>query len=125
MGRVRIQAHTMRSTTVQRMALKRLAAPTPMIDDDTQCVVDTGMPTDDAHKITAAPLVSATKPLIGCNLTILWPSVLIMRQPPAAVPAAMTSAHSTTTHEGMSKPPLVDSAIRRKPSHGGKPSSVP
>src|SRR5690625_3272531 len=115
----------MRSTTVQRMALKRLAAPTPMIDVDTQCVVDTGMPKADAAKITSAPLVSATKPLMGCSLTILWPSVLMMRQPPPAVPAAITSAHRITTQVGMAKPPLADSGMRRNSSHCGKSFNVP
>ena len=56
--------------------------------------------------ITVAELVSAAKPLIGCSLTILWPSVLMMRQPPAAVPAAMVSAHSTLIQTAISKPLL-------------------
>src|SRR5690625_4254438 len=107
MGRVRIHAQTMRSTTDQRMALKRLAAPTPMIDDDTQCVVDTGMPRTEAARITSAELVSATNPLMGCSLTILWPSVLMIRQPPPAVPAAITSAHNTATQAGISNPSAV------------------
>ena len=41
--------------------------------------------------ITAA-LVSAAKPCTGCSFTILWPSVRMIRQPPAAVPAAMVAA---------------------------------
>src|SRR5699024_8891391 len=115
----------MRSTTVQRMALKRFAAPTPMMAEETQCVVDTGMPNSEAARITMAELVSAAKPLMGCSLTILWPSVVMMRQPPPAVPAAMTSAHNTMTHEGMSKPPSVDSGMRRKDSQDGNESKVP
>src|SRR5574337_1467496 len=119
MGRVRIHDHTMRSTTVQRTALKRLDAPTPMIADDTTWVVETGRPKAEAEMITTAELVSAAKPLIGCSLTILWPRVLMMRQPPPAVPAAITSAHSTFTHTGIGKwPPMSD--IRRKCSHGGR-----
>ena len=109
----------MRSTTVQRTALARLEAPTPMIADDTTWVVETGRPKIDATMITAAELVSAAKPLIGCSLTILWPSVLMMRQPPPAVPAAITSAHSTFTHTGIGKcPPASDT--RRKCIHAGK-----
>src|SRR6185312_13226453 len=60
-GRVRIHDHTMRSTTVQRTALKRLDAPTPMIADDTTWVVETGRPKIDDTMITNAELVSAAK----------------------------------------------------------------
>src|SRR6185312_1362337 len=118
-GSVRIHDQTMRSTTVQRTALNRLAAPTPMIDDDTTWVVETGSPKIDATMITAAAPVSAAKPLIGCSFTILWPSVLMMRQPPPAVPAAITSAHSTFTHTGIGNfPPTSDT--RRKCSQTGR-----
>src|SRR6185312_424735 len=97
-GSVRIHDQTMRSTTVQRTALNRLAAPTPMIDDDTTWVVETGSPKIDATMITAAaPAFAAAKSLIGCSSTILRPSFLMLRPPPA-VPAAITSAHSTFTH---------------------------
>src|SRR5690348_6759018 len=118
-GNVRIHDHTMRSTTVQRTALKRLDAPTPMIADDTTCVVETGRPKIDDTMITNAELVSAANPLIGCSFTILWPSVLMMRQPPPAVPAAITSAHSTFTHTGIGKCPPV-SVTRRKCNHTGR-----
>src|SRR5688572_5442594 len=92
---VRIQAQTMRSTTPHLMALKRLAAPTPMMAAEMLWVVETGMPKWVAIQITNAELVSAANPLMGCSFTILWPSVLMMRQPPAAVPAAMTNAQTT------------------------------
>src|SRR5581483_7372112 len=98
----------MRSTTDQRMALKRLAAPTPMIDEDTTWVVDTGRPNVDAARITIDAPPSAAKPLIGCSFTILWPSVLMMRQPPPAVPPAMVSAHTAATQCGTAKPPAVE-----------------
>ena len=91
-----------------------------MIEDDTIWVVDTGMPNTEALRITSAPLVSAAKPLIGCSLTILWPSVLMMRQPPPAVPAAMVSAETTFTHTGITKPPAGFSSMRRKPSIHGR-----
>src|SRR6266850_4831480 len=92
---VNIQAQTMRSTTVHLMALSRRAAPTPMIAAEILCVVETGMPRWVAARITVAELVSAAKPLIGWSFTILWPSVLMMRQPPTAVPAAITNAQVT------------------------------
>lgn len=59
----------------------------------------------------ADPL-SAAKPSIGCNLTILWPRVLMMRQPPAAVPAAITSAQIQSS-VFFSLP-----SVCRKASHG-------
>src|SRR6185437_1341968 len=72
--------------------------------------------------ITAADEVSAANPLIGCSLTILWPSVLMMRQPPPAVPAAITSAHTTFTHTGIVKVSALP-GMRRNDSHAGKSSS--
>src|SRR5690606_12571246 len=92
-GMVRIHAHTILFTTPHLMALKRLAVPTPMIAEEMLWVVETGMPSAEAPRITEAALVSAAKPWIGCSLTSLWPRVLMMRQPPAAVPAAITRAH--------------------------------
>src|ERR1700754_4099517 len=124
-GRVRIHAQTMRSTTDQRMALRRLAAPTPMIDADTLCVVDTGMPATDAARITAAELNSAAKPLIGWSLTILWPSVLMIRQPPPAVPAALGSAQPPFTHTGTGTPPLGSCGMRSHDSHSGRWTNWP
>src|SRR5688572_21794538 len=86
------QAQIMRSTTVHLMALELLAVPTPMMAALMLWVVETGMPRVEASVITEAALVSAAKPWMGCSFTILWPSVLMMRQPPAAVPAAITMA---------------------------------
>src|SRR4249919_3879849 len=122
---VRIHAQIIFSTTVHLIELKRLAVPTPMIAAEMLWVVDTGMPSDDAARITAAALVSAAKPLIGCSFTSLWPSVLMMRQPPAAVPAAMTIAQLNLIQVSMS---LCSSASRegcRNASHDGRLSSVP
>src|ERR1700742_2406255 len=100
MGIVNTHAQTMRSTTVHLMALKRFAEPTPMMDAEILCVVETGIPRYDAMAMTVAELVSAAKPLIGCSFTILCPSVLMMRQPPTAVPAHMVNAHVTIIHRG-------------------------
>src|ERR1043165_3030289 len=66
-----------------------------MIDAEILCVVDTGMPKCDARPMITAELVSAAKPLTGWKWTILCPSVLIIRQPPPAVPAAITRPHIT------------------------------
>src|SRR5690606_11521605 len=97
-GIVRIHAHTILFTTLHLMALKRLAVPTPMVAEEVLWVVDTGTPSADAPRTSAAALVSAAKPWIGRSFTSLCPRVLMIRQPPAAVPAAMTSAQVTLIH---------------------------
>src|SRR3982750_3005504 len=110
----------MRSTTVQRMALAFLAKPTPMIEADTLWVVDTGMPSMEAVMITVDEVVSAATPLIGCSFTILWPRVFTMRQPPAAVPAAIVSAQAILIHTGISNCLSAPSAMCMKDSHAGR-----
>src|SRR5580698_2014372 len=102
MGMVNSHAHAMRSTTVQLMALNRLAQPTPMMDAEILCVVETGMPKIEARPMTVAELASAANPLMGCSFTILWPSVLMMRQPPTAVPHAMVRAQTTLIQSAIS-----------------------
>src|SRR5580692_6253639 len=99
---VKIQAQTMRSTTVHLMALKRRAQPTPMIEAAILWVVETGIPKTDAIAMTVAELASAAKPLIGWSFTIRWPRVLMMRQPPTAVPEAMVSAQRILIHRAIS-----------------------
>src|SRR5271156_1065867 len=65
-GMVKIHAQTMRSTTFHLIALKRFAQPTPMMEAEMLCVVETGMPSHEAMAMTVAELASAAKPLIGC-----------------------------------------------------------
>src|SRR6266404_5571946 len=87
-------------------------------------VVETGMPRWVAARMTVAELVSAAKPLIGWSFTILWPRVLIMRQPPTAVPAHMVSAQTTLIQRAM--PSLAGSmGVRRKASQAGAWSKWP
>src|ERR1035437_4502356 len=120
------QAQRICSTTVQRIALKRLADPTPMIAAEMLWVVETGIPRCVAIKITTAELVSAAKPLIGCSLTILWPRVLMTRQPPTAVPDAMVSAHNTLIQIGISTCwPGSGIVARKNPRHAGRCSNCP
>src|SRR5687768_10152193 len=116
---VRIQAQIIFSTTVHLIELKRLATPTPMIAEEMLWVVDTGMPRLEASRITEAALVSAAKPWMGCNLTSLWPSVLMIRQPPAAVPAAMTSAQVSLIQVSMSLSAMAPGEGCRNASHEG------
>src|SRR5690606_13646431 len=124
-GIVRIHAQIIFSTIVHLMALKRLAVPTPMIAELMLWVVDTGMPSALARVITDAALVSAAKPWIGWSFTSLWPSVLMMRQPPAAVPAAMTSAQVTLIQVSMSPSVIASGDGCTKASHPGRLDSTP
>src|SRR3546814_5557659 len=91
----------MRSITPSRSARGFLAKPTPMIAVEMLWVVDTGMPKWAASVRMVAELVSAAKQWIGCSLTILWPIVLMIFQPPEAVLSAITTeigrAHVCTT----------------------------
>lgn len=59
-----------------------------------------GAPKNDAPEITAAADVSAEKPCTASRLKILWPIVLIIFQPPVAVPMAMHKAQVIWTHSG-------------------------
>ena len=68
--------------TPQRTAESRLAAPAPMIAPLITCVVDSGKPTCDADRITAAPAPCAAKPWAGSILMIFEPIVRTIRQPP-------------------------------------------
>ena len=93
-----------------------------MIAVEMLCVVETGMPKCAASDRMVAELVSAANPWMGCSFTILWPRVLMMRQPPAAVPTAMTMAQVTMIQVSM--PPSALPGCR-KASIGGRSSSVP
>ena len=119
---VSTHAHTIRSITVSFSARGFLPKPTPMIAVEMLWVVETGMPKWAAVTRIVAEAVSAAKPSIGCSLTILWPRVLMIRQPPAAVPAAITSAHDTTIHLSMSVSPPSGC---RNCAHAGRLSRVP
>src|SRR5258705_2688489 len=100
-GRVSIQAQIIRPAMPHLTALSRLVAPTPIIEPEMTCVVESGIPQCVAASITAAAVVCAAKPWTGCILTSLWPMVLIIRQPPAAVPAAIVTAQMTLTQTGI------------------------
>src|SRR5205814_7032718 len=99
---VSIQAQIILSTTVHFIALIRRAAPTTMIAAEMLWVVETGIPRWLARKMTVAEVVSAAKPCTGWSLTILWPSVRMIRQPPAAVPAAIVRAQRTLIQAAIS-----------------------
>ena len=48
-----------------------------------------------------AAVVSAAKPWTGSSLTTCWPIVLMIRQPPAAVPSEIAVAARRMTHSGI------------------------
>ena len=85
-----------------------------MIEVEMACVVETGIPSFAATSSTVAAVVSAAKPWIGCNLTTLCPNVLMIRQPPAAVPAAIVSAQITFIQIAIS-----NLGVLRKCNHPG------
>ena len=65
------------------------------------CVVLTGMPSFEAPKMTVAAVVSAAKPCTGSSFTTFVPNVLMIRQPPAAVPR-LIARRRQITHSGTS-----------------------
>lgn len=89
-GIVKTQAQMMLPATPQRTAESLLLAPTPTIAPAMVCVVLTGMPPTVAPIMEQAAAVSALNPPIGCNLVILVPMVLTIRQPPNIVPSEIT-----------------------------------
>src|SRR5205823_9463109 len=86
--------------TPQRTADSRRAAPAPITAPEITCVVESGKPTCEAARITAAPEPWAVKPWAGSILMIRVPIVRMIRQPPEYVPAAIALAALTTTHAG-------------------------
>jgi len=103
-GKVSTQASRMLEATPQRTALTRLLAPTPMMQALMQWVVETGIPSLLAARITRVPEVSAAKPWSGAMRMILVPMVLMMRLPPAIVPRPMAAAQMMITQRGTSEP---------------------
>ena len=53
-----------------------------MIAPEITCVVESGKPTCEADRITAAPTPCAAKPWAGSILMIRLPIVRMIRQPP-------------------------------------------
>ena len=86
--------------TPQRTAENRSLEPTPMIADEMTWVVDTGIPKWEAPMMIVAAVVSAAKPWTGSSFTTRWPIVLMIRQPPAAVPSEIAVAATRITQSG-------------------------
>src|SRR5262245_51134072 len=100
---VRTQAQAIRAVTPQRTAETRWLAPTPMIAPLTTWVVETGSPRCEAVRMVIAAEVSAANPWIGFRSMIFVPIVLMIRTPPAIVPAPIADAQATMTQIGTVK----------------------
>jgi CHASE3 domain sensor protein len=88
-GIVMNQATITFCATPQRTAEARRAVPAPMIAPVIVCVVDTGMPSIEAPKITIEPAVDALKPWCCDSLVIREPIVSMIFHPPLSVPSAI------------------------------------
>ena len=87
-GSVASHPNAMVRTTVQRTwRQRRRPTPTPITDDATTCVVETGAPTYDDARITAVEVAWLENPSIGCRWKMRRPTVRTIVQPPIAVPA--------------------------------------
>ena len=116
-GIVRTQAHMIRTVTPHRTAETRRLEPTPMIAPLITCVVETGSPRCEAARIVTAALVSAANPSIGFSSMIFVPIVLMIRTPPAIVPAPIADRaghHDPERNVEVLAPP----AIRRSRGPG-------
>ena len=85
-GIVIIQAHNRLIVTPHLTALKRLVAPTPIMEPVIVCVVDTGILKCSVKNKVMAPAVSAATPSKGVTLVIFVPMVFTIFQPPLIVP---------------------------------------
>src|SRR5699024_222228 len=101
-GNVITQVTIIRCAVFHLTPLMRLDAPTPRIDEDTTCVVDNGKCNEDATKIVNAEDKSAAAPLAGRIFIMLPPTVLMIFQPPTAVPRPIAAAQATLTHNSIS-----------------------
>ena len=77
-GNVITQVINIRCAVLHLTPFARLEAPTPKIDEDTTCVVESGKCNDDATKIVNADDKSAAAPFAGLIFIILPPTVLMI-----------------------------------------------
>ena len=96
---VNTQANTMFIAIFHLMPEIFVTAPTPIIDPDMVCVVETGIPRLVARKRVSAPDVSALKPCTGFNFVSFIPIVFTIRQPPIAVPMAIARWQERMIHK--------------------------
>jgi hypothetical protein len=100
-GKVVFQTKINFNMVYQFTLLKPFDVPVPAMDIEVIWVVLTGKPKKVAPEMTRAELKSAIKPLAGSILVIFLLTVLIILQPPAAVPKAKTTATTILTSQGV------------------------
>src|SRR5699024_4110696 len=88
----------MRCAVFHLTPLIRLDEPTPRIDEDTTCVVDNGQSNAEATNIVNADDKSAAAPFAGGIFMIFPPTVLMIFQPPTAIPHSIAVAQPIFTH---------------------------
>lgn len=91
----------MRFATPHFTSFIRCAEPTPIIDEDTTCVVLIGNFNAVNPNIIRAEDKSVAAPFAGFNLVIFPPIVLIIFQPPIVVPIPMAIATLIRTQNGI------------------------
>src|SRR6476659_4177580 len=94
-GIVKIQAHTIRVATPQRIPRTLVTEPTPTIAPVIVWVVETGIFSSVAPNNVIAPARFAQNPPAGLSDVMPMPMVLMMRWPPSAVPAAIALYDAT------------------------------
>ena len=100
-GSVRTQTTTMLRTTRQCTTPPARPSPAPMTPPEMTCVVESEKPKyEDARIVEEAP-VWAEKPCGGWMSVTRVPSVLITRQPPEKVPAAIARGAVALTQNGI------------------------
>ena len=100
-GMVKIQAQSRFTVTPQRTALKRLVAPTPIIEPVMVCVVETGILKCSVKNKVMAPAVSAATPSNGVTFVIRVPIVFTIFQPPLMVPKPIAKKQESGTQSGI------------------------
>src|SRR5699024_3877586 len=96
-GIVMIHVTTIRLAVPHFTPLKRCDEPTPRMEDEITCVVLTGKWRKVAPNIINTTVISAATPFTGRILIILPPNVLMIFQPPTAVPKAIAVAQINCT----------------------------
>src|SRR5690606_31975292 len=95
---VNIHAHNKLMVTPHITAEIRLVIPTPIIEPEIVCVVETGKHKCSVTESDIAPAVSAATPSSGVTLVIFDPMVLTIFQPPLIVPNPIKMNEANGTH---------------------------
>src|SRR5699024_5374417 len=97
-GNVITQVIIIRCAVFHFTPLIRLEEPTPNIDEDTTCVVESGKCNDDATKIVKAEDKCVAALFAGRIFIMRPPTVSMILLPPTSVPTPIGVAQATLTH---------------------------